>query len=240
MLDGPTRQGDVRERAHVVVHRHLVLGPQPLHHLQALLEAPHALPAWHLEGVELHVPVAQPHAEDEVPLPDDVERGHAFRHFHGVVQPDEEDPGHARHVTRIRGQARQVGNELELAHAFAQVVLTGGDGVPAAIPREAGHEALVLEGGDHVAPHRVLIGQEDPDLHGSSFRRPLLPLPSPEGRGMFRCQRQSCWEARRAPSVIDLNLAHAISGSTRSAERPKVAKPQSVPAITRSRPTTSA
>src|ERR1700737_1474071 len=53
---------------------------------------------------------------------------------------------------------------------------------------------------------------------------------------MFRCQRQSCWEARRAPSAIDVNLAHAISGSTWSVERPKVAKPQSGPAITPPRP----
>ena len=47
-------------------------------------------------------------------------------------------------------------------------------------------------------------------------------------------------EASFAPSAIDLNLAQAISGSTMLTDRANVAKPQSVPAITRSRPTTSA
>jgi len=36
------------------------------------------------------------------------------------------------------------------------------------------------------------------------------------------------------------SLAHTISGSTMDCERAKVAKPQSLPAMTRSRPTTSA
>jgi len=52
--------------------------------------------------------------------------------------------------------------------------------------------------------------------------------------------RQSWAEARRAPSAIDFSLAQAISGSTTGWDRAKVAKPQSVPAITRSLPTTSA
>src|SRR5262244_132034 len=51
---------------------------------------------------------------------------------------------------------------------------------------------------------------------------------------------QSCLDASRAPAAIDLNLAHVISGSTMLTDRAKVAKPQSVPAITRSRPTISA
>src|SRR5437867_1319376 len=49
--------------------------------------------------------------------------------------------------------------------------------------------------------------------------------------------RYSCLDARRAPSTMDANLAHAISGSTWLTERANVAMPQSVPAITRSRPT---
>ena len=54
-----------------------------------------------------------------------------------------------------------------------------------------------------------------------------------------RCNYQSAAEARRAPSVRDWSLAQAILASTL---RPQadVPKPQSVLAITRSRPTTSA
>jgi len=51
---------------------------------------------------------------------------------------------------------------------------------------------------------------------------------------------QSCSDASRAPSAIALSLAQVISGSTWWIDRAKVAKPQSLPAITRSRPTTSA
>src|SRR5207245_7623109 len=49
----------------------------------------------------------------------------------------------------------------------------------------------------------------------------------------------SCCDAMRAPAAIDAILAHAICGST--AEEPAIVpKPQSVPAITFSRPTTPA
>jgi hypothetical protein len=51
---------------------------------------------------------------------------------------------------------------------------------------------------------------------------------------------QSCLEAIRAPSAIAWNLAQAISGSTWLTDRANVMNPQSVPAITRSRPTISA
>jgi uncharacterized protein len=61
-----------------------------------------------------------------------------------------------------------------------------------------------------------------------------------EGRIRGHDYFQSCFDASRAPSAIALNLAQAISGSTWWTARAKVAKPQSVPAITRSRPTTSA
>ena len=51
---------------------------------------------------------------------------------------------------------------------------------------------------------------------------------------------QSRAVASLAPSASEPSLRKAISGSTRPTCPTKVAKPQSVPAITRSRPTTSA
>ena len=49
----------------------------------------------------------------------------------------------------------------------------------------------------------------------------------------------SCWLARRAPSVIAASFAQVIFGSTGTTAA-KVAKPQSLPAMTFFRPTTSA
>jgi len=63
------------------------------------------------------------------------------------------------------GQKR---DQLDLADAFAQVMLSGRDGVPPAVARQPAHRVLALERGDHVAPGRVLAGEKDPDLHDAS------------------------------------------------------------------------
>jgi hypothetical protein len=81
------------------------------------------------------------------------------------VQIDEQHAGHAGHLARLGRQAREEGNELELAHAFAQVVLAGADRVPAAIARQARHRELLVESGHHVGTERILVGDEDADLH---------------------------------------------------------------------------
>jgi hypothetical protein len=54
-----------------------------------------------------------------------------------------------------------------------------------------------------------------------------------------QCSYQSSAEARRAPCTRDCSLAQAILPSTLRPQA-EVPKPQSVPAMTRSRPTTSA
>jgi hypothetical protein len=84
---------------------------------------------------------------------------------------------------------------------------------------------------DGAQPRRIRIG---PPPRGS--RRPShTPGPPPAAP-----QRQSWDDAIRAPSDSERNFAQAISGSTCRIDRANVAKPQSVPAMTRSRPTTSA
>ena len=75
-----------------------------------------------------------------------------------VFHPNVERP-------RLGGQTGQEGHELELADAFAEVVLAGAHRVPAAVPGQPEHQVLLLESGDHVAAHGILIRQEDPDLH---------------------------------------------------------------------------
>jgi hypothetical protein len=70
-------------------------------------------------------------------------------------------------------------------------------------------------------------------------RRPTRPCAAVRHSGV-RDYFHNCFDASRAPSAIALNLAQVISGSTWWTDRAKVAKPQSVPAITRSRPTISA
>ena len=63
--------------------------------------------------------------------------------------------------------------------------------------------------------------------------QPALELACYTGRA------HSFWLARRAPSARAPSFAQAIAGSTVGASA-KVAKPQSTPAMTFSRPTTSA
>ena len=116
--------------------------------------------------------------EDEVPAPDDVERRDTLGDLDRVVEVDEQYAGHARHLPGLGGQAREEGNELELAHPLAQVVLSSADRVPAAVAREARHRELVVERGDHVGPERVLVGDEDADFHVS----PLCARSRPAGR----------------------------------------------------------
>src|SRR5438034_3302344 len=92
--------------------------------------------------------------------------------------------------------------------------------------------------------HSIVSRVESERLTSSSTRTnynmfPLLPDTDLFERPQVLTVYQSCWEAKRAPSARACSFAQAISGST--VEDPaKVAKPQSVPAITRSRPTREA
>src|SRR5262249_58616250 len=119
------------ERAHVAVDIHRALCPQSLDDLQARLEAAHPLAARHLEGIEFHVAIAEADAEDESPTPDDVEGGHGLRHLDGIVEPEEENPRHARHVPRLGGEPREERHALKLARAPAPATLAPGPGDPA-------------------------------------------------------------------------------------------------------------
>jgi hypothetical protein len=60
------------------------------------------------------------------------------------VQIDEQHAGHPGHLPGLGGEAREEGNELELAHPLAQVVLAGAGRVPAAIARQARHRELLI------------------------------------------------------------------------------------------------
>jgi hypothetical protein len=84
------------------------------------------------------------------------------------VQRSQQHAGNAGHIPRLGRQTRQERHQLDLAHPFAQVVLTCRDGVPAAVARQPRHDILGLECGDHVAPRRVLAGEKNPDLHDIS------------------------------------------------------------------------
>ena len=75
------------------------------------------------------------------------------------------DPGDAGHLAGFGREPRQERDQLQLSHAFAQVVLTGGDSVPAAVARQPRHRVLPFELGDDVAARRVLAGQKNPNLH---------------------------------------------------------------------------
>ena len=161
--------------ADVVFKADAVLGPQPLDDFETLLEAAHALAARHAERIELDLAIAEADAKYEIAAPDRVERGDAFGDLDRVVQGRQQHPGDAGHLARLGREPRQKRDQLQLAHALAQVMLAGGDGVPAAVARQPGHRILAFELGDDVAAGRVLAGQKDPDLH--DFSDADAPIP---------------------------------------------------------------
>ena len=147
------------------------LGPQPLDDIETLLEAAHPLAARHAERIELDLAIAETDAKDEIAAPDRIERGDAFGDLDRVVQGRQQYSGDAGHLARLGREPRQKRDQLQLAHAFAQIMLTGGDGVPAAVARQPRHRVLAFELGDDVAARRVLAGQKNADLHIASIVR---------------------------------------------------------------------
>jgi hypothetical protein len=145
---------------------HALLGPQSLHQRQVLLEALDALALGHAEGVELHVAVAEADAEDEVAARDDVEARDRLGGVDGVVQVEEEDAEPERHLAGFGRQPRQEGHALQLlVVALVEVVLAGQHRVPAAVASCVHHGDLVAERAHHVGVERLLVGDEEADLH---------------------------------------------------------------------------
>ncbi len=178
LLDGPAGHRDVGQLADFILEADPVLGPQTFDDFETLLEAADALPERHPEGVELDVAVAEPDAENEIAAPDRIERGNVLGDFDRIVQGRQQHPGNARHLPRLGGKPRQERHQLDLSHAFAQIMLAGGNGIPAAVARQPGHRILTLQGGDHVASGRVLAGEKDPDLHDVSEASGLPDFPT--------------------------------------------------------------
>jgi len=91
------------------------------------------------------------------------------------VRGCQQHPGNPGHFAGFGGEPRQ--DQLQLAHAFAQVVLSGGDGVPAAVARQPCHRVLAFELGDDLALRRVLARQKIPIFISSSLRSRCYPMP---------------------------------------------------------------
>src|SRR5262249_24539917 len=202
-LHRPAGQRHSVEATHVVLDRHLLLGAQALDDLQAFFEPGHALALRYLERVELDVSIAERDAEHEIAAPDHVERGDAFRDFDRVVEAGEDDPDDARHRARVGRESREEWHQLELTDTLTQVVLTGAHGVPPAVAREARHRELTFERRDHVASDRMLVGEEDADLHLASSRaRTLRSRPSAATGLAMKLSRSSSAPRRMAASSV--------------------------------------
>ena len=158
-----------------------LLRPQALDEGEVVLEARDALALGHAEGVELHVAIAQAHAEDEVAAADDVQRGDRLGGVDGVVQVEQQDAAPDRHLAGLGRQARQERHRLQLlVVALVQVVLPRQQRVPAAVARHAHHGVLVVERAHHVGVEELLVGDEEADFHGVLHNlRDLAGLPSP-------------------------------------------------------------
>ena len=111
-------------------------------------------------------------------------------------------------------------------------------------PKTVRNFVELAEGGKEWTDPRTGRATTDKLYDGTVFHRVIPdfmiqggdPLGSGRGGpGYFH----SCWLASRAPSAIAASFAQVIFGST-GTRAAKVAKPQSLPAMTFSRPTTSA
>src|SRR6185437_10052459 len=106
-------------------------------------------------------------------------------------------------------------------HTLAQIMLPGRDRVPAAVARQPGHRVLAFERGDHVAPGRVLAGEEDPDLHDASDAGQVasfLKLVDDRPQGSKRGGERS-WTA--LPPVTGCASAIASTTSPTRGRRPR-------------------
>jgi hypothetical protein len=169
LLDRPAGHRDIGKFADVALAADIVLGPQALDELEALLEAVHASAARHPKGVELDIAIAEPDAEDEVAAPDRVERGDALGDLDRVVQGRQQDACDAGHLAGFGGEPRQKRHQLNLSYPLAEVMLAGGHRVPPTVAGQARHCILTFECRDHVAARWMLAGEKDPDLHDVSM-----------------------------------------------------------------------
>ncbi len=146
-----------------------------------------------MEGVELHLAVAQPDPEDEVSPPDDVQGRHVLGHLHRVMQGKEQDAGDAGHPPCLGGQPRQERDELQLHRTFGEIVMPSCDRIPVPVAGRADHDELLFQGGDHVGPGRVLVGDVDAHFHLAS---PRGMVPSVRGRVQVEKSPQNCSSVR--------------------------------------------
>ena len=181
-LDRPQRHAGPGEVEEPPVMGHLVPGPQPLDHLEALEKARHALLALHAEGFVLLLAVPEPRPEDEAPLADDVERRHLLGHVDRVQQRQQEHRGADPHRARLGRQARERRQRLDLLEGRREVVLPHHDEVEPGVASRPHLLDVLAESLDHGHAGWMLLRDDQAEFHGLlRFRgipRPLRQPPS--------------------------------------------------------------
>jgi hypothetical protein len=168
LLHRPQRRADTVEAAPGQVGVHLLAGPELLDDAEVLGEATHLLRARHGEGVVLHVPVAQAHAEHQPSSGDDVQAGEALRDVDRVVEGEQVDADPDPEVTRLGGEPAEVRQRLDVRERLAQVVLRREHRVPSAVPDGVHEPDLLVEGHHLVAADGLLVRHQEtePGGHG--------------------------------------------------------------------------
>ena len=159
------RAGEVEEAP---VMRHLIPRPQPLDDLQALHQAPHPLLGRDPERLVLLLAIAQPHAEDEAPLGDDVERGHLLGHVHRIEQRQQDHGGAHPHGPRLGGEPGERGQALHLLERRREEVLAHHDEVEAGVAGGPDLLDVLPETIDHRHARRVLLRHDQSEVHALS------------------------------------------------------------------------
>ncbi len=159
------RQRRLREREVAARVGDHVLRPQPPRHREDLEETRHA--GFHLDAqaLELLGPVAEPHAEHEAPLGEDVQRRNLLGHVGRGVDGEQEDVRDEAHLSRLGGQAAEQRKRLHHLERSQQVVVADRHRVE---PRVARRPYLVDELAHldaRVLARQELCVQDQSELH---------------------------------------------------------------------------
>ncbi len=133
---------------------------------RALEKARDALLALDPECLVLLVAVAQPGAEDEAPLGDDVERRHLLGDVHRIEQRQQQHRRADPHRSGLGGQTGERGHRLDLLERRREVVLPHDDEVEPGVARRPHLVDVLAEALDHRHAGRMLLRDDQTEFHG--------------------------------------------------------------------------
>src|SRR5437016_10067116 len=146
------------------LHRDEILGPQPLHRVETLLEALAEPGAWHAERLELDIAVADAAAEYELAAGQQVKCRELLGEVERLVQRQQDQPADQSQPRRDR---RGIGEKRDLLHVFERVraVMRALDDAVEAERVGSAHQFEVVTQMTGGIARRVLPADDQAELH---------------------------------------------------------------------------